>query len=241
MPVYLASDVHIRLDRPGRGRRLARWVSTLRPDDRLYLVGDLCDFWFASRQRRGDPLADEGLRALADFRGRGGDLTVLPGNHDLWLGPFYESALGARFVPEPQAVEAYGLKLLLTHGHRAGGREPWKTGMESRAFLRAFERLPGPVARRLDEILDVRNEKGRAEDEARLVEIFRRTLPTLDPAFDLAVFGHVHAPLDDPTTRPRLVVLGGWHARTSYLRVDERGAALVVEPAARLDESRVGR
>lgn len=231
MPVFFASDMHLRLDRPDRGRRLARFVDGLAPGDSLYLVGDVCDFWFASRQRDGDPLACAGLRALARFRDRGGALTVLPGNHDLWLGPLYERVLGVGFVDEPLTVEAYGLRLYLVHGHRVGGRQAWKAGMESRGFLKAFERLPPPLAGGLDRLLDRSNDKGRERDEARLIAVYRSYLARVGPDADLAVFGHVHSPLDDPNCRPRLVVLGGWHDRSSYLRVDERGATLVVESA----------
>lgn len=233
MPVYFASDMHLRHDWPDRARRLARWVDGLSPDDALYLVGDVCDFWRAARERPIDPSACEGLHALADFRARGGSLTVLVGNHDLWLGPDYERVLGATLAAEPHVVEAYGLRVSLSHGHRAGGREPWKAGMESRAFLAAFAHLPGPIAARLDRMLEARNEDGRARDEARLIGIYRRHLATIDPTVDLAVFGHVHTPLDDPTTRPRLVVIGGWHNATCYLRLDETGATHVVEPATR--------
>ena len=63
MPVYFASDMHLRHDRPDRAQRLARWVDGLSPDDALYLVGDVCDFWLASRERPVDPSACEGLRA----------------------------------------------------------------------------------------------------------------------------------------------------------------------------------
>ena len=128
MPAYFVSDVHLRLDRPERSRRFARWVEGLRPGDPLVIAGDLCDFWFASRQRRADPLACEGLRALADFRARGGSTTIMPGNHDTWLGPLYERALGARFVPEPLEVEAYGRRVHLVHGHLLGARSAWASG-----------------------------------------------------------------------------------------------------------------
>jgi UDP-2,3-diacylglucosamine hydrolase len=229
--VYFASDMHLRLDRPERGLRLARWVESLRPDDELYLIGDVCDFWFASRQRQAGVAACPGLSALAAYRARGGALTILPGNHDLHLGPFYEQGLGARFVQEPLCVVASGLRLRLVHGHRAGGRPPWKAGMESRAFLDVFSALPGLVAGRLDHALERSNERGRARDEARLIKLFRRSTRGLEGAVDIAVFGHVHRPLDDRQNRPRLVILGGWHEATSYLRVDERGAELVVEPA----------
>lgn len=232
MPVFFASDIHLRLDRPERGHRLAHWVDGLTPDDALYLVGDVCDFWFASRQRHEDPLSCPGLRALARFRERGGALTVLTGNHDRSLGPFYEQVVSARVVPEPLTVEAHGLRLYLSHGHRAGGRQVWKAGMESRAFLTAFRSLPRAVAEQLDRMLDSSNDRGRARDEARLVGVFRRHLARAAPDADLAVFGHVHTPLDDPASSPRLVILGGWHSRASYLRIDDRGAALVVEPVA---------
>jgi UDP-2,3-diacylglucosamine hydrolase len=230
VPVYFASDMHLRIDRPERARRLARWVDGLAPDDALYLVGDVCDFWQASRQTDADRSACEGLRALARFRSRGGALTVLTGNHDRWLGPYYESVLGARLVPEPQTVEAHGLRVFLNHGHRAGGRQPWKAGMESRAFLTAFGLLPEAVARGLERTLDSTNDRSRAEDEARLYGHFRDYLARVRPRADLAVFGHVHTPLDDPGTTPRMIVLGGWHGGASYLRVDGRGARLVVEP-----------
>ncbi len=232
MPVYFASDMHLRLDRPDRARRLARWVDSLNADDALYLVGDICDFWFAARQRRIEPTPCEGLKALAAFRARGGELTILTGNHDLWLGPYYRRTLGATLVAEPLLVDAYGKRVSLVHGHRVGGREPWKACMESHAFLTAFENLPDAIASRLDQLLEVRNDRGRVRDEGRLEAIFRESLAALDPAIDLAIFGHVHHPVDDPTTRPRIVILGGWHERTCYLRLDETGVTHVVEPSA---------
>ena len=83
MAVYLASDVHLRLDCPARGRRFARFLAGLDPEqDTLTIVGDLCDFWFVARQLRNAPLVCTGLSALADFRSRGGGVTIL-----LALGP----------------------------------------------------------------------------------------------------------------------------------------------------------
>ncbi len=50
---YFASDIHLRPDRSERGRRFARLVGDLSREDHLVLAGDICDFWFASRRRRG--------------------------------------------------------------------------------------------------------------------------------------------------------------------------------------------
>jgi UDP-2,3-diacylglucosamine hydrolase len=204
-------------------------VDQLSPEDQLYLVGDVCDFWFAARQCSADPFRCDGLRALASFRSRGGSLTILPGNHDLWLGPFYQRALGATFVQEPLRLDTHGLKLHVVHGHRSGGRQPWKAVMESRAFLQAFTAMPAALAERLDQRLDQSNSRDRSRDEARLVVHFRESMKRLTEPVDIAVFGHVHGPVDDPSTRPRLVVLGGWHHQGSYLRIDASGAFQVID------------
>jgi UDP-2,3-diacylglucosamine hydrolase len=226
--VYFASDMHLRLDRPERSRRLADWVNSLDPEDSLYLGGDVCDFWFASRQIRSRTRSCRGLQSLADFRARGGNLTIIPGNHDIWLGPFYESHLGARFVPEPLSVDAYGLRIRMVHGHRTGGRPPWKAVMESRAFLKSFARLPAAVADRLDRRLDTSNETHRDRDERRLLPLFRTYSAQIGQEADIVVFGHVHTPFDEAGSRPRLIVLGGWHAQSSYLKIDDQGARLIV-------------
>jgi UDP-2,3-diacylglucosamine hydrolase len=169
------------------------------------------------------------LKALIEYRTRGGELTILPGNHDGSLGQFYEQELGGRFVQEPFDLEAYGLRFHLIHGHKTGGRPPWKAGMESRAFLTAFQHLPAVIADRLDAILDQTNDRGRLRDELRLIPLFRSYRARLGARADVVVFGHVHTPLDDHEIPPRLVILGGWHSRSSYLKVDEQGAQLIVE------------
>lgn len=232
MPVYFASDMHLRSDRPDRADRLARWVNTLGPDDELHLLGDVCDFWYATRERGRDPMECPGLRALAEFRSRGGPITLLVGNHDLWLGPFYERVFGAEVVAEPWRITSHGLRLHMVHGHRVGGRQPWKAAMESRAFLEAFAHLPDPIARSLDHRLEGVNDRGRANDEARLTKVFRNHARGLGPDVDVALFGHVHAPIDDPSMRPRMIILGGWHSQSSYLRLDDGGASLIIHPAA---------
>ena len=231
MAIYLASDVHLRLDRPDRARRFARWIDSLAPEDSLTIAGDLCDFWYAARQMQPDPMACAGLRALASYRARGGSLTILAGNHDLWLGPFYEQALGARFVPEPLDVDLYGVRVRVVHGHRLGARRLWKKAMESHDFLRAFERCPGPLARTLDGVLDRSNAKNRARDDERHLAVFRKYADGLGSRFDILALGHLHQPMDDAGSRPRLIILGGWHFQASYLRIDPSGASLVIEPA----------
>jgi UDP-2,3-diacylglucosamine hydrolase len=238
VPTYLASDIHLRLDRPDRGRRFATFLEGLQPGDPLILGGDLCDFWFASRQGRSDPMDCPGLRALAEFVSRGGSVTAIVGNHDAWLGPFYEKALGVRVVPEPIVVEAHGVRVRVVHGHLLGARSVWKGAMESRAFLSAFGWVPGPLARGFETLLDRTNEGGRAESDRRHLAVYSRYAESHAEDADLVAFGHIHRPKDLDTMHPRVVILGGWIKGESYLIIDEEGAALVIRKEMPAEPSR---
>lgn len=236
MAAYYLSDTHLRLDRPSRGERLARFVGGLGRDDTLTVAGDLCDFWFASRQRSADPIACPGLRSLADFRERGGALTILTGNHDAWLGPLYERSLGARVVAEPIERTDHGVRVHVVHGHLLGARRPWKALMESRAFLDTFAALPPPVARRLAARLEASNTRRLEETHRRHLVVYREHARSVVDAgaADLVLFGHVHEVYDEPVGGGgRLVVLGDWIAGSSYVRIDDRGVRFTVDrPAA---------
>jgi UDP-2,3-diacylglucosamine hydrolase len=225
---YLASDVHLRMDRPQRAVRFARWVRQLEDKASLLIAGDLCDFWMVARQREQELLESEGLAAIVDFRARGGSLAILPGNHDLWICPFYERVLGAALLREPHDTTIHGIRLHLVHGHLLGARRKWKGWMESREFKTAFELLPGPVAGLFDQLLERKNSRGLADDELRHLDVFRTYATGLRGLADIVVIGHVHRAVDDSTSDPRMIVLGGWQERSSFLKIDDTGASFHV-------------
>ena len=231
MPLYFLSDVHLRLDRPERAARLSRFVSGLQPEDRVVIVGDLCDFWFASRQVE-QVSRCEGLRSLAAFQAGGGALTLMPGNHDAWLGPFYAKTLGVGYESESLDLVYGGTRFHATHGHTVGAHSPWKRWMKGQAFLRAFHETPAPLASVLNVLLDSANEFHRESVDRKHIAVYRRHANTIGDQADVCVYGHIHQTVDQIGESPRLVILGGWHRQSSYLRVEDDGSsALVVDPA----------
>ncbi len=227
MSIIFLSDVHLRLDRPERGRRLARVVDSLASTDRLVIVGDLCDFWFASRQTS-DLRLCEGLQSLANFRDRGGTLILLPGNHDTWLGPYYESKLGVGYDNSIFRETIGGIRFHAEHGHEACRQSLLKRGLKSRFFVRAFAAIPKPVARIMGGMLDASNSVTRTSTDQKHLSVYRQCADLLAESADICIYGHIHIAHDDLANRPRMIVLGGWHHRSSFLRVDDSGRAELI-------------
>ena len=225
---YFLSDVHLRSDRPERARRLSQFMERVTPDDRLVIVGDLCDFWMGSRLTDDQLMQSPGMQALASFGQSGGTLEILAGNHDNWLCPFYERKLGATIVQEPYLLTSNGLRLHIVHGHLLGARRTWKAFLESRAFFRGFGLVPYPIARGLDAALDAKNQRGVIDDEHRHLAVYREYAARFHDEADLVIFGHVHRAVDEPGP-PRLIVLGGWQDRISFLKIDAQGAGFHIE------------
>jgi UDP-2,3-diacylglucosamine hydrolase len=166
---------------------------------------------------------------LAEFRRQGSSLAIMSGNHDEWLCPFYEAELGATIITEPHDMTIHGIRLRIVHGHLLGARRAWKALMEGRAFFEAFSYVPGPFARALDHVLARRNQRGLGADEERHLRIYGKYAAQFQGYADIVVFGHVHRPVDMIHAKPRLIVLGGWQRRSSFLRIDASGATFHVE------------
>ena len=223
MAAYFASDVHLRLDCPERGRRFARFVGGLEPEvDTLTIVGDLCDFWFGARQRSADPMECEGLRALAEFRSRGGAVTILLGNHDSSLGPFYAAPRPGppRGAARASRCTVCGFAWSTATGSSRGGagKRGWRAG----AFSGCFQALAGSrgfAARSPAPVVATNAAAGAVE--RRYYDSFREYAASCRGAADLVLIGHVHTPLDaagvEPAAdRPRRL------ARAVELREDRR-------------------
>jgi UDP-2,3-diacylglucosamine pyrophosphatase LpxH len=144
----------------------------------------------------------------------------LLGNHDAWLGPYYERLFDLTILAEPCDLRSGGQRVRLAHGHQLKSKMWWKRFMEGREFLETFRRLPKFVAELLQAQLELVNERTRRAAELRMIaefEAYCRALP--DPP-DVVVFGHVHRVHDSGTgSVPRLVVLGDWTERSNFLSI----------------------
>ena len=212
--------------RPSRARppvpRLAR------PTDARRLPGDrrrplrLLDGRAASPRRSAAVREPPGPGGV---RGQGGSLAIMAGNHDDWLCPFYERRAGRtnhRRAARPcrSTACACGWSTAISWAPGGSGRPGWRAARSSRRSAVSPGRSPG----RSTGSWTWRNERGLVADEERHLRVYRQYAAHCRGSADLVVIGHVHRPVDEAEASPRLIVLGGWQRRSSYLKIDESGA-----------------
>ena len=238
---YFLSDAHLGTDPAGvEADREARLHAFLRMvaarGGRLYVLGDLFDFWFEYRTaipRR----FFETLCALRDVRAAGVAITYLVGNHDFWLGPFMSRELGMHVHDGALAVEVQGRRLWLHHGDGLIG------GDLGYRVLKKVLRHPGCIAlyRLLHPDVGIplahrvsgwsrHSRAGRPIDFARLEREI--AAPRFAEGHDAVMIGHFHAPHHACAGGRDFIVLGDWIEQFTYAVLEAGRLRVETWPAA---------
>ncbi len=235
MRLALLSDVHLVGDPDDPADRalqaaLVDWLDGLQVD-RLCLLGDLFHHWWG---RPG--VVPAGLvpacAALLRLRGRGIALTVVPGNHDFALGPFFRDQLGAE-LRGPHRREVDGQVVFLAHGDEADASPGYRA---TRALLRGpamagLMRLLGPV--RGDALLArlAGSSRHRPADPVALRAAQQRVAAAhMADGVDIVAMGHIHAPALLPLAGGTMVHLGGWGVDRTWCLIEGGVPRLLTGP-----------
>ncbi|MCP4726627.1 MAG: UDP-2,3-diacylglucosamine diphosphatase [bacterium] len=114
------SDIHLGIDGTGeekeREQRFIRFLKdNLNPGDRLFILGDMFDFWFEYKNAiPKDHLPV--LTCLMELTQNEIAIDYIAGNHDFWVGDFFKKELGLRFHPEPVTEKIGDKTFYLLHG-----------------------------------------------------------------------------------------------------------------------------
>ena len=123
---YFVSDVHLGapdvVQSQARERRLVGFLRSISAQcERLFIVGDLFDYWFEYKRviPRGHTRL---LGQLAHMVDEGMELHIFVGNHDLWLGDYLSEELGATIHHQPLQWDVPGtsLRYYIAHGDGLG-------------------------------------------------------------------------------------------------------------------------
>ena len=229
---YFISDLHLGAaylgDGKDRERMAAEFLRSIAHDAaRLYLVGDILDYWFEYRTvvPRGHTRFFGALAELADS---GVEVTWLIGNHDIWMFDYLRDELGIRVVDGSVSVEIEGKRFFISHGDGLGHLEPGFRLIRSVFRNRFCQKLYAAIHPRWtvgfaykwsasNRDYDASRRPEFSGELQKNVEWWAKDYLSEHPDTDYIVLGHHHVMVDERVgEHTRLVILGDWIYNYSY-------------------------
>jgi UDP-2,3-diacylglucosamine hydrolase len=235
MTSYFISDVHLGLgarevEKRKEDRLLAFLTEILPSTDRLFVVGDLFDFWFEYRT-----VIPKGfhrtLAALQQFTDRGIRVDYLLGNHDYWVDDYFEKELGMEVHAKPYETILDGKRFYLHHGDGLAthdlGYKLIKPVLRSRLSFRAYRWLHPDwgvrIARGSSRTSRAYTSQKDFGEDAGMLAHAREAIAR---GVDVVVMGHRHEPRLIQLDRGTYVNLGDWINHATYGRFADGSMSL---------------
>ncbi len=232
--IYFCSDNH--LGSPNKNLSLERekifitWLDQIKTDAQaIFFLGDLFDFWFEYKK-----VVPKGFTRLfgklAELSDSGIDLFFFVGNHDCWIGNYFEDELGINVFYKKVDLNLDNYNILIGHGDGLG------PGDNKYKFLKLLFRNPilkklfsfihpdigisvGNFLSQKNKILSGNEKIFESEEKEMLFSYCKDVLKT--KYYHFFIFGHRHIPLElNLGNNSKYFNTGDWITHFSYLVYD---------------------
>jgi UDP-2,3-diacylglucosamine hydrolase len=227
--IYFISDIHLGLLEPETERKrekiLLDFLQKIRHDARrLYIVGDLFDYWFEYKT----VIPKRFIRTIAailDLKSRGIAIEYIMGNHDFGHRDFFETELGIPIYKDDITREINGRKFYLSHGdgksYKDTGYKILKSILRNPLSLRLYSMLHPDAgigmalasSRRSRKHTD-RKDFGKNDGMMDFARI------KIGEGFDYVIMGHRHKAMAKQLGGGWYYNLGEWINTPTFARFD---------------------
>lgn len=229
---FFLSDFHLGAGyQPGpeAERRVVAFLDSIKEKaERIYLLGDILDYWYEYRY-----VVPKGFvrffGKLAELTDSGVEVTWLIGNHDIWIFDYLPGELGVKVIDGSAQVNIGGKVFFLAHGDGIGKPPRYFRLMRALFRNRFCQHLYAAIHPRWTVPFALCWSRGsrtgggqeKSGEGLKRMEQWARDWAALHPETDYFVFGHLHRAEDvDLGDGRRLVVLGDWISLMTYAEFD---------------------
>ena len=224
--IFFLSDTHFsyhRIDAIERKKQetFLSFLEHIAGSEKLYLLGDIFDFWFYGRQ------VPESYRSilggLQKLVRSGTEVLITGGNHDHWLGTYLSETIGLTILPTLVTHELQGTAVTMTHGDTLlpgdFAYKALKAVIRSRPVIALARLVPPGLLFGFASRFSTASKGVTHKRTERWAEILAERA---EGSFflwgnDTFVMGHVHLPLLRRFGERTFVILGDWEEHFSYL------------------------
>ena len=229
--IYFSSDNHLgaptQAESLPREKIFVRWLDSIKHDaEVIFLLGDLFDFWFEYKK-----VVPKGfvrtLGKLAELRDSGIKIYFFVGNHDLWMGDYFEKELNIPVYHNPKEFVFNNKHFFIGHGDGKGpgdrGYKRMKKVFTSPFFQWLFRWVHPDIGVSVAQHLSVKNKmisgdedkEFLGEEKEWLAQYSKRKLE--NNHFDYFIFGHRHLPMEIKVGQNSMYYnLGDWINHYTY-------------------------
>lgn len=220
--VYFISDIHLHLQssevEEEKKRYLFEFLDKVKKEQaRLYVVGDLFDFWFEYKHVIPRHFFRV-LRKLQEMVDSGCEIHILGGNHDYWMENFISDEIGIRIHPSPLAVKIGDKAFFITHADgilkKDRGYRLMRKILRNPFFIRLFRFLHPDLGFAIAEKISGKSRhfamRNRSIEEEERLELIEYGKTKLKESFDFVVTAHFHLPTVYSENNKKIINLGDW-------------------------------
>lgn len=241
MHTYFISDLHLTPERPQITQAFFAFLQGLAsedvPADKLYILGDLFEFWIgddAGSMLGADPVLDA-MKMISQKM----ECYFIAGNRDFLVRDSFTERTGFTILSDETVVDLYGIKTLILHGDSLctddiAHQQFRQQMMTNKQFCDGFLSLEIP--QRIEQAKQARMQSNEHKSQVSMGIMDVTESAVLDAfakhGVSQMIHGHTHRQnthryKNDSLTR---IVLGDWGETSSVLRVD--GEGFVIENLA---------
>jgi UDP-2,3-diacylglucosamine hydrolase len=226
---YFISDVHLG-EQPEsiEKTRIKQFIRFLREVEEsassVFFVGDLFDFWFEYKYVIPKKHFTE-IKQLARMREKNIKIIYLAGNHDFWLGKFFDRELGIQTFDDEWTGEIDGKRFFLFHGDGVAkkdyGYRFLKKVLRNRFSIKFYQWIHPdwgiPFARFVSGSSRHYTNHIKLNDHSDYLEYAQERF---EDGYDYVIMGHRHNPFEYEEKGKKYINLGDWLYNFSYAVFD---------------------
>ncbi|HEQ98500.1 MAG TPA: UDP-2,3-diacylglucosamine diphosphatase [candidate division Zixibacteria bacterium] len=231
MSVLFISDIHLGERFPEREKikkeKLSAFLEMAAGSaSRLFVVGDLFDFWFEYKHAVPKGHLNIILK-LSQLHENGTELSYITGNHDFWLGDFLASEVGFKIYRDQLDIELDGKRVHIIHGDglakKDRGYRVLKKVLRNRLNIFLYRLLSPDLGIPFAKFVSGRS---RGHTQKRPKEIFleeyrQYARKKLDAGYDAVIMAHTHVPEEISFDNGIYLNTGDWIENFTYVEFSE--------------------